>query len=148
MVDIKKLIENPDKFRKGCTWKNIDPVYVDDVIAINEGKMSLLRKVQDLRTLKNELAKSRDIENGKKAKQGLKVYEPKLKKAEEDFTKAIKLIPNPPADDVHHGKDEKDNIILRQWNPPKYRWLSRPVYEFRLSLSNRMYKIVDKVRPV
>lgn len=111
MVDVNLLRENPDKFKKAARDKGLKDKTVDDFLILDKKRRKLLSEVESLRAEKNKVAKDKNIEEGKKIKKQLQTLEPKLKKLESDYKKALYLIPNPASDDVKVGKSEADNEI-------------------------------------
>ena len=122
MVDIKLLREDPEKYKKGTIAKQLDPSLVDEWIKLDERRRLLISDVEHLRAERNKVSKKRTeeaVEEGKKIKQQLKKLEPELKELDEKYNKTLRLIPNPPADDVKEGKDESENEIVKKWGEPK-----------------------------
>lgn len=119
MIDIGLLRENPKKVKKGVKDKQLDSKLVDKVLELDNKRRELLQETEKLRAKRNELAKKKDIEEGKKIKKELQTLEPKLKKTEKDYRKALFKIPNLPADDVKAGEDESDNEVVKKEGKPK-----------------------------
>src|SRR5690606_21099308 len=83
-------------------------------------RKSMISKVEELRSKRNEIAKlGQASEEGKEIKEALKDIEPKLVETEEKYKKVLREIPNLPADDVKEGKDERENDIVKKWGEPK-----------------------------
>jgi len=78
-----------------------------------------LAEIEEFRAKRNQAAKAKKVEEGKKLKLQLQKLEPELKKAESKFKKALYQIPNIVASDVPEGKDESENKVLRKWGEPK-----------------------------
>ncbi|MBI4999401.1 serine--tRNA ligase [Candidatus Gottesmanbacteria bacterium] len=120
MLDINFIRENKEKVKKGVAAKQVNPKLVDQVVACDEKRRSLIKKIEELRVRRNEIAKLGKASNeGRKIKDDLQKLEPELKKVEENFQKIMLEIPNPPADDVKIGKDETENEAIRKWGEPK-----------------------------
>lgn len=118
MIDINKLREDPDFFRKATADKQKDPTMVDKVLEADKLWREILSKVEILRSQKNKAAKSRNIEEGKAIKNKLKEVEPKLREAEEAMQKVLHHIPNPADESVPVGKGEGENVELRTIGDP------------------------------
>ena len=121
MIDIKKLRENPDLFKKACEQKFVK-VNIDKLLELDKKKREVLQQVEDLRSQRNkiseEIAKNKSPELLEKAKQiKVKVSETEnvLKSTEPEYLELLKQIPNPPTPDVETGKDESENKIIRTW---------------------------------
>lgn len=117
MIDINLLRENPDKIKKAIQSKNGDPAIVDHVIKVDKARRDLIGKIEELRAERNKLTQY-DIEKGKKIKEELRKIEPDLNAIEEELKNILFDIPNPPAEDVHDGKDESSNIEVKKWGKP------------------------------
>jgi seryl-tRNA synthetase len=121
MIDIQLLRSDPEKLKKAVADKQMDPTLVDKTLKLDEERKILLQEVEDLRAERNKVAKLKNIEKGKEIKKKLQELEPKLEKAEKEFTEVFFQIPNPAAADVKVGKGEADNEEVKKWgNPPKF----------------------------
>jgi len=112
MLDIKFIRQNPNKVKEGCRKKQVK-VDIDKVLELDEKRRNYLKEVEALRFEQKKLGKDK-IERAKKLKAKIKRIEPQLKKTESEFNKLVKQIPNLPQDDVPEGKDESDNVVLRE----------------------------------
>jgi seryl-tRNA synthetase len=119
MLDIQFIRDNPEKVKKGVSAKQLDPKLVDEVLNLDKKYRELLVEIEELRAKRNQVAKAKKVEEGKKIKLQLQKLEPELKKAESKFKKALCQIPNIIAPDVPEGKDESENKVLRKWGEPK-----------------------------
>ena len=115
MLDIKFIRENPDKIKDACQKKQVD-CDIDLLLEVDKKRRELMQKTENLKAEQNKISsqKDGDIEKAKELKKKIKELEPELKKADEEFEKIMRLIPNPPLDDVIEGKSEKENKVLRQ----------------------------------
>jgi len=119
MLDIQFIRDNPEKVKKGASAKQLDPKLVDEVLSLDKKYRELLAEIEELRAKRNQAAKAKKVEEGKKIKLQLQKLEPELKKAESEFKEALYQIPNIVASDVPTGKDESENKVLRKWGKPK-----------------------------
>lgn len=113
MIDINKLRENPDFFKKATSDKNMDASIVDTVLDLDKTYREILIKVETLRAERNKVSKERNIERGKEIKEELKVLEPELNESQDKVLEALNRIPNPANEEVPVGKGESDNKELR-----------------------------------
>lgn len=119
MLDINFIRENTEKVKKGVAAKQMDDKLVDKVLELDEERRGLIKKIEELRKRRNELAKlQKPSDEGKKIKAELQNLEPEFKKIEEEFKKVMLEIPNPPADDVRVGRDETENEVIKKWGMP------------------------------
>lgn len=119
MLDIQFIRDNPEKVKKGVSAKQLDPKLVDEVLSLDKKRRELLVEIEELRAKRNQAAKAKKVEEGKKIKLQLQKLEPELKKTESEFKEALYQIPNIVAPDVPEGKDESENKVLRKWGEPK-----------------------------
>jgi len=118
MLDIKFIRENPDKVKEGCKKKQVD-CDIDRLLEVDKKRRELMQETENLKAEQNKISSKGktdkdQIEKAKEIKVKIKELEPELKKVEEEFNQLMKLIPNPPLNDVIEGKDESENKVLRQ----------------------------------
>src|SRR3989337_2304316 len=118
MIDITKLRENPQFYRKATADKQFDPTLVDDLLKIDEKRKKLIGEIEALRGKRNKIAESKNIEEGKKVKDELKKREPELVEAEREYQDALNAIPNPALESVPVGKNDKENVEVKKWGTP------------------------------
>lgn len=131
MLDIKFIRNYPDIVKEGCKNKQVK-VDVDLLLEVDKKCRETLRALEDMRAQKNKANKEiREAKNKKeKEKIILKMREldknsdrltKTLKELEGKFNNLILQIPNLPLDDVPVGRDERDNVVLREWGEkPKF----------------------------
>lgn len=112
MVDIKKLRENPNYFKKASMRKGYK-VDIEAIIALDNQRRDLISQVDNLRHEAKAAADQRNKEQGLKLKEQIKTKENELKTAEANFNIQFSQIPNPAFDEVPDGTGEKDNRELR-----------------------------------
>lgn len=117
MIDVKFIRENQAVVQKAAKDKGVD-VDVRHVLEIDATYRELSQQVQKLQEKRNQLAKERNIEEGKKVKEQLEKEEHTLKAVEEELHNWLSKITNIPAKDVKVGKDESENEIVRKWGEP------------------------------
>ncbi len=113
MLDVKYIRENTDIVKKAVADKQLK-LDVDHLLEIDAKQRELALEVQKLREEKNQAAKARDIEKGKKVGQELGVKENALRAVDEELKTWLFQVPNPPAADVPVGPNESGNVEIRQ----------------------------------
>ena len=124
MLDIKFIRQNPIKVKEGCQKKQVE-VDIDLLLKLDEKRRKYLKEVEDLRAKENQFSnliekekkpekKKELIGKAQEIKKKIKEEELYLKGVSEEFEKLMLKIPNPPLEDVPFGKDEKDNVVLRE----------------------------------
>ncbi len=120
MLDINFIRENTDLVKKAIKEKGLDSD-IDRLLQIDQERRDLIRKVDELRQQRNEAARSKDIEKGKKVKLELDGLEEKLKDIEERFSHMMLYVPNVPAKDAPVGPNSESNKEISKWGEiPKF----------------------------
>lgn len=138
MIDLKDLRQNPDRYRQAAVNKRID-VDIDQALALDQSVRELSQQQQALTTEKNQIGKQIGQLAGKLKKAGddekadiqqqmasLQRRPNEIKQEEQQITEQLRelepqlhavvlRVPQPPADDVPVGKDDTQNVELRQW---------------------------------
>ncbi|MDP1688769.1 MAG: serine--tRNA ligase [bacterium] len=135
MLDIKYIRENPDLIKKGISSKNINPSLVDEFLAIDTNWRSVTKNVEDLRSDQKKAGEARDITKAKLLKDEIKALEGTLKELDEKRNAILRQIPNLPLSSVPIGKDETDNIVLREVGKKK---VAFPIPKDYLSLGEEL----------
>ena len=119
MLDIKFIRQNPEKVKEGLAKKQAK-VDVGRLLELDEKKRDYLQKIETLRAEKNKLSKE-DIIKAQGIKAEIKNLEPELANIEKELSSLMRQLPNLPQEDVPVGKDEKDNVVLREvGSKPKF----------------------------
>ncbi|PIQ92969.1 MAG: serine--tRNA ligase [Parcubacteria group bacterium CG11_big_fil_rev_8_21_14_0_20_39_14] len=136
MLDIKFIREYPDKVKEGCRKKRVD-VEIDKLLEADRKRREVLQALEQILAQKNKASKiiaSTKDENERK-KLILQMQEldknndrlsKEFKKFEEEFNSLMQKIPNLPFDDAPEGKNENDNVVLREM-------VEKPTFDFRPS---------------
>ena len=118
MIDIKKLLDQPDVFEKAAKLKGVSV----DINFIIEGKTKqnqLQKECDDLRHEVNAASKNKPdaetIQKLKSTKEQIKKLEDTIRDIDEKIMQELCKIPNPPFADVPIGKDDSENVVLRKW---------------------------------
>lgn len=129
MIDLKDLRENADRYRRGATLKNYDPLKVNEALAADARRVEAQQAHDTLRASQNEAGKSVGRLKGDEKQSAIaqlgqlkaevKAAEERQKAAEAELAAAMLQIPLPPDDDVPAGRDESDNVIVRHMGEPR-----------------------------
>jgi seryl-tRNA synthetase len=158
MLDPNLIREKPAFVKEGISKKGIDPSIVDDFLAVDEQRRDLVKEIDELRHLRNELSekigkiilkgenaesiKTEVREIGKKINEG----EEKLKLIQDKFNDLLLSIPNLPHASIPYGKDESENIVVRQWGEKKrFDFIPKPHWEIGESLDIIDFKRATKI---
>jgi len=112
MIDIKLLRDNPDKVKKAVQNKGAQ-VDIGKILELDKKRRELLQKTEEVRAEQKKLGKDQ-ITKAKELKIEIKELEPELERVKKEFDELFLKIPNLPLDDVPVGKDETENVVLRE----------------------------------
>ncbi|MDR1910552.1 MAG: serine--tRNA ligase [Holosporales bacterium] len=129
MLDVEKILEDPEAFDAAMRLRGVEPC-AKQIKALDQRRRTALSVLQEVQTKRNQLAKQMPLERdhpetfGRLSQEAcqLKGILPDLEHQAEEAQTALKeflsCLPNTPADDVPHGVDEKANVVLRRWGEP------------------------------
>lgn len=125
MLDPKMLKENPEAVRAMLKRRNME-FPLEDLIGLDRRRRELIVETQELKHKKNKLSEAvaakkkakqdagSELEEMKKVGASLEKAEQERVSAEERFKKLMMVLPNMLHESVPEGKDEKDNVVVRQ----------------------------------
>jgi len=147
MLDIKFIRNNPDLVKEGCRKKQVK-IDIDRLLEVDKKRREVLQALEDMRAQKNKASKeisgtkgeeyklssspfaAARVDEKEKQKIILKMREldknsdrlnGTLKVLRGEFQNLMLLIPNLPLDDVPVGRDERENVVLREFGEkPKF----------------------------
>jgi len=145
MIDIKFLRSYPEKVKEGCRKKNIE-IDIDELLTLDRKRRECILAYEEMLSKKNKaseiIGKTKDENERKRLilemqeldKNNDKLAE-NVKKIEAEFDSTFKKIPNLPFDEVPYGKDERENIVLREAGKKKnFRFAPKEYMEIAQSL--------------
>ncbi len=122
MIDLKFIVDDPEKIKKGLAKKHVE-ADVDQIVQLYSERNEKLQKIEALRARQNEVSKlitSVDasekaalLEEMKNVKEEAKTLEPEIEKLESILEDLALKIPNPPLDSVPEGGGEEDNKVVK-----------------------------------
>ena len=122
MLDIQFIRDNADTVKKSTKNKNKNPDVVDNLLSVDSRRRELIVKAEALRAERNKLnellktARTDElIAKSKTLKAELENIEPELKIVEDQFSDLMLQVPNVVLDEVPVGKDETENVVVREW---------------------------------
>lgn len=123
MLDIKFIRENPDKVKKALRDRGAD-FDLDYFLGLDERRRAKIVEVDEMRARQNEFAdeiarasaeaRAEKIGESRALKEKLGHAEFELKVLDEEFGELIRKIPNMPDSEAPVGRDERDNVVLRE----------------------------------
>jgi seryl-tRNA synthetase len=137
MLDLKFIRENTEAVRKGLRSKG-DQTDIDQILAIDEQRRTLLREVEKLKYDRNQFSQEvsqlkrqkKDatalIEKTREIGQEIKELDEQLRGVQEALDAALLQLPNLPHQSVPIGKSADDNTVVRAWG-------KLPEFDFEIS---------------
>lgn len=119
MLDINFIKDNLDKVKKSVEARKAD-VDLDKLLKLDEERRDLIQKVDSLRAKRNEAAKAKDIEIGKKIKGELEGLEKQLSDTEKEWSILMLQVPNILLDEVPIGDASKNKIVRKSGEAPQF----------------------------
>jgi seryl-tRNA synthetase len=153
MLDLKFIRENPENVRQGLLNKNSKDI-VDEIIAIDEERRSLITKTEELKSKRNQV--SAQIPVMKKAKQDtapilaemklvsdqITQLDSQLKEVEDRIELILRHTPNIAHSSVPIGKSADDNVESKKWLPGGFSFEQKFKILDHLELGKKL-KILD-----
>jgi seryl-tRNA synthetase len=153
MLDLKFIRENPENVRQGLLNKNSKDI-VDEIIAIDEERRSLITKTEELKSKRNQV--SAQIPVMKKAKQDtapilaemklvsdqITLLDSQLKEVEDRIELILRHTPNIAHSSVPIGKSADDNVESKKWLPEDFTFEQKFKILDHLELGKKL-KILD-----
>jgi seryl-tRNA synthetase len=133
MLDIKFIREHPDEVREGCRKKGVD-FDIDRLLEVDERRRKILMEVEGLRSQQKKVSREIHQKMGETGREGeihrmrdlkaqLRDSEKTLRPLEEEFNTLMRMIPNLPLSEVPEGRDETENVVIREVG-------QRPTFDF------------------
>lgn len=132
MLDIKHIVENPQRFKDGAQKKNVK-VDIDKLVELYTSRIEKLQKIESLRARQNEVSKAipqttdkaQLLEEMKLVKEEIKSLEPAIEELEKQIDELAPYVPNPILDSTAVGSTEADSKVIKTVG-------KKPVFKFPL----------------
>ncbi|MDD5145289.1 MAG: serine--tRNA ligase [Candidatus Pacebacteria bacterium] len=124
MLDIKYIRENLQVVKEGAKNKGVD-IDIGRLLEVDKKRREVLQALEDMRAQKNKASK--EIPQMKDEKERGKIIlkmreldinsdrlNQELKSSEEEFNSLMAKIPNIPLEGVPVGKDDSENVVLKE----------------------------------
>ncbi|NPA93152.1 MAG: serine--tRNA ligase [Chloroflexi bacterium] len=141
MLDIRLFRENPDLVREALRKRQMRPQIVDKVLELDAQRREIIQKSEALKAERNrvskEIGRTKDpaereakIEAMRKVREQIAALDETLRSVDEALRDLLATIPNIPDERVPEGRDESENVILRQVGEiPQYDFEPLPHWE-------------------
>lgn len=128
MLDIKFIRQNPGIIKDACKKKNV-VCDIDKLLEVDSKRIKIQQELEAIAAEKNKSSKAipqakdaveRDaiIKAMKALDENVGNLEKKSKELEEEFALLMLQVPNVPLETVPVGKDDSENVVLRQVGDP------------------------------
>ena len=156
MLDIKFIRENTDFVKASLKNKNNDSD-IDNILDLDANRRKIISTVEELKAKKNiinkdisELRKNNEdisklVNNMKEVSIQIKEFDSELSDINKNLKSMLLYIPNLPHESVPLGKDETDNVVLREWgNKPNFNF--QPKGHLELAENNKLLDFKRSVK--
>jgi len=152
MLDIQFIKTNADVIRVAVANKNLS-LDVDALLKKDSERITLLQEIEELQSLKNDIndlikqAKTDEeradiITKGKEIRAKLDERQPLYEEVKKEYDALMMQVPNIPTEDTPVGKDESENVVVRQVGEvPKFAFQPKEHFQIGEELD-----IIDTVR--
>jgi seryl-tRNA synthetase len=125
MLDINFIREQPEMVRKAILSRQMDPAAVDQALAADEQRRSLIQEVEDLKAERNAVSKEigrmtdpaerkAKIEAMREVGDRIAQLDERLRQVEAGLENHLAGIPNVPDPSTPYGKDDDDNVVVKE----------------------------------
>ena len=119
MLDLAFIRQNPDIVRQTIANRH-EKAPVDEIITLDSKRRRILTELEGLRRSRKEIARDRLVaaEEGRRIRDRVRELETSLKTTEARLKDLLLRIPNTPDSSVPLGKDDTENLVVREWGEP------------------------------
>lgn len=123
MLDIKFIRENKELIKTNCQNRRVT-VDIDRLLVIDEERREVLKKVEDLRALRNQNSKGKpteeEIAKMRKVGEEIKELEEKQTNIEGEFKNLLLQVPNLTHPDTPIGGEEDFKVVYKNFEPKQF----------------------------
>ncbi|MBZ1348785.1 MAG: serine--tRNA ligase [Candidatus Liptonbacteria bacterium] len=120
MLDVNLIREFPNKVKESIKKRGEDEGVVDQFLKIDQQWRLLKAQIDDLKSQQKKLG-SNQREEAKKIKEKIQAEDNKVSCLEKERELLHYQMSNLTQDDVPIGKDEKENVVIKEWgNKPQF----------------------------
>jgi len=144
MLDPKFIRANADAVRRNIRNRNTDEVVLDEFLEADELWRRRLTEADELKALRNTVSEeisrmkragqdaSAEIARMREVSDRIKAMDAEVRDLEQRVQNAALLIPNMPHPSAPVGRDDKDNVTVREWGKPR-RFEFKPLPHWELA---------------
>ncbi len=138
MLDINLIRKDPDLVRTALLNRGYDPAPLDEILALDVQRRSIIARNDELRALRNEVSKQigrmkdvaeREAKIAEMRRVGdeIDLLDAELRKIEAQLHELIASLPNLPDPRTPIGPDESHNVVVRE----ERGWLPAPTFDVK-----------------
>jgi len=144
MLDPKFIRANADAVRRNIRNRNTDEAVLDEFLEADELWRRRLTEADELKALRNTVSEeisrmkragqdaSAEIARMREVSDRIKAMDAEVRDLEQRVQNAALLIPNMPHPSAPVGRDDKDNVTVREWGKPR-RFEFKPLPHWELA---------------
>ncbi|WP_273723328.1 serine--tRNA ligase [Bartonella sp. AU18XJBT] len=159
MLDIKWIRDNPEKLDKALVSRGLEP-QAERLIQLDLARRSHIAKVQLAQERRNAVSKEigqalavsdqqmaeRFRAEVEEIKAFLSSATAEEKQLTENLEKILSALPNIPLDDVPEGKDESDNVVIRNFGtPPTFNFTPKEHFDLGQDLKQMNFERASRL---
>ena len=141
MLDMNILREQPELVRRALQHRQMETGVVDRALELDEQRRDVIQEVENLKaernTVSKEIGRMKDpaqrtvkIEAMRLVGEKISQLDERLRELESAFTDQIAAIPNLPDDRTPVGKDESENVVVKNVGQlPEYDFVPKPHWD-------------------
>ena len=130
MLDKNLVREQPERVRQSMLARQMDPAPVDEAIAFDKERRTILNEVETLKSERNavskEISKMKDpverqakIDAMRQVGDKITALDERLRQVDASLDELMASLPNIPDARVPYGKDDHDNVVIRTVGTPR-----------------------------
>ena len=131
MLDIKRIREDFEGVKKAIESRQQGDYEIDRTFELDEKRRAVLAEFEQKRSKQNLASKeiprlkkegkdtTEIMEEMKTLSEEIKVLDAKVSEVEAELNEVLLGIPNTPSPKVPIGKDDTDNVVIREWGSPR-----------------------------
>lgn len=141
MIDIRLIREKPEALREALAKRQMDPSPIDRILALDEERRAKLSELEAFRAQRNaaskEIGRSQDAAGRETMKEQVRVINIQIdgldtlvSELDAQLQEALYELPNIPDPDVPPGKDDSENVVIKNVGTPReFAFTPQPHYE-------------------
>ena len=148
MLDLNLIREQPEVVRKNLQDRQMESAPVDQVLALDEQRRTLIQEVEGLKaernTVSKEIGRMKDpkdrqakIDAMRAVGERIDALDENLRQVEGQLNDILAMIPNIPDPSTPYGKSEEENVVVKTVGQiPEFDFEPKPHWDLGPELGN------------